>query len=68
MKPGQFRDMTVEELQREAAQLEQALFKLRLQKAIGQLEKPHKLRETRRDLARALTILRQKSAPAGEVE
>ncbi len=59
MKAGQLRDMTAAELQQEVAQLQEALFKLRLQKSIGQLEKPHKLGETRRNIARAMTILRQ---------
>ncbi len=60
MKAKQLRDMSDEDLQREAGELRRALFNLRLQKAIGQLEKPHKLGATRRDLARTLTILRQR--------
>ncbi len=60
MKATQLRDMSIEELQKEVLELKKALFNLRLQKAIGQLEKPHKLRETRKDLARALTVLRER--------
>ncbi len=60
MKAKQLRDMSDEDLRREAGELRRALFNLRLQKAIGQLEKPHKLGLTRRDLARTLTILRQR--------
>ncbi len=54
------RDMSDDELRRENGELRRALFNLRLQQAIGQLEKPHKLRETRRQLARVLTTLRQR--------
>ena len=60
MKARQVRDMSDEELARESRELRRALFNLRLQQAIGQLEKPHKLRETRRDLARVLTVTRQR--------
>ncbi len=65
MKIEEIRDKSVEELQRESHDLRRALFNLRLQKAIGQLEKPHKLREARRDLARVLTVLRQRAAGEG---
>jgi large subunit ribosomal protein L29 len=37
------------------------LFRLRIQKAMGQLEAPVKVREVRRDLARVKTLLTQKS-------
>ena len=60
MKASQLRDMSIEELKKEVLELKKALFNLRLQKAIGQLEKPHKLGETRKDLARALTVLRER--------
>jgi large subunit ribosomal protein L29 len=36
------------------------LFALRLQKVTGQLEKPSRVRELRKDLARVLTVLREK--------
>ncbi len=60
MKTTKLRDMGVDDLLREELSLRQALFNLRVQHAIGQLEKPHKLRQTRRDLAQILTALRQK--------
>lgn len=66
MKAKELRDMSPEELAREAGELRRALFNLRLQQAIGQLEKPHKLRSTRRDLARVLTVMRQKQINAAE--
>ena len=45
--------------------LNDPLFRLRIQKAMGQLDTPVKLREVRRDLARVKTVLRQRTAPAG---
>ncbi len=66
MKIRQLRDMSDDELRRERHELRRALFNLRLQKAIGQLEKPHKLGEARRDLARVLTLLRQRELAAAK--
>jgi large subunit ribosomal protein L29 len=60
MKASQFRDQTVEELQERERELSEQLFALRLQKVTGQLEKPSRMREVRRDLARVLTVLREK--------
>lgn len=60
MKTGKLRDMTDEELQRELDDLRRSLFNLRLQQATGQLEKPHRLSEARRDIARVQTFLRQR--------
>ena len=67
MKTTELREMTGEELRRESRELRRALFNLRLAQAIGQLEKPHKLSAARRDLARVLTVLRERELrPAGE--
>jgi large subunit ribosomal protein L29 len=60
MKASQFRDQTAEELQERERELSQQLFALRLQKVTGQLEKPARVREVRRDLARVMTVLREK--------
>jgi large subunit ribosomal protein L29 len=64
MKASQFRDLSVEELQDRERELSEQLFALRLQKVTGQLEKPHRVPEVRRDLARLLTVLREKRATA----
>jgi large subunit ribosomal protein L29 len=60
MKASQFRDQTVEELHERERELSEQLFALRLQKVTGQLEKPARVREVRRDLARVMTVLREK--------
>lgn len=66
LKPQKLRDMNDAELTREAEELRRSLFNLRVQKATGQLEKPHKLRETRRDIARVETILKQRLLQAAK--
>jgi large subunit ribosomal protein L29 len=60
MKASQFRDQTLEELRERERELSEQLFALRLQKVTGQLEKPARVRDVRRDLARVLTVLREK--------
>ncbi|HJX29521.1 MAG TPA: 50S ribosomal protein L29 [Thermoanaerobaculia bacterium] len=60
MKASQVRDQSVEELRERERELSEQLFALRLQQVTGQLEKPHRVREVRKDLARVLTILREK--------
>ncbi len=60
MKASAMREMTLEELQDKENELAQQLFVLRLQKVTGQVENPSKIQEARRDLARVLTIVREK--------
>jgi large subunit ribosomal protein L29 len=60
MKASQIRELTVEDLLDKERDLCEQLFALRLQKVTGQLEKPSRVREVRKDLARVLTILREK--------
>jgi large subunit ribosomal protein L29 len=54
-----FLDLTEPELEAKSRELRQELFNLRLQKATARLEKPHRLREIRRDIARCETRLTQ---------
>ncbi len=59
MKASEFQDMTKDELLQKLKELREALFNLRFQHATGQLENTAQLGKTRKDVARALTILRQ---------
>jgi large subunit ribosomal protein L29 len=61
MNPREIRDMTADEMRRKVADLQQELFNLRFQHEIGQLENRAKLRQTKRDIARLLTVLRDVS-------
>jgi large subunit ribosomal protein L29 len=60
MKARELRDKTVEELTAKEKELAEQLFALRLQKVTGQLEKPAKIRSARREMARVLTVSREK--------
>jgi large subunit ribosomal protein L29 len=62
MKATKMREQTVQELLDKERDLSEQLFALRLQKVTGQLEKPSRVREVRRDLARVLTVLREKES------
>jgi len=64
MKSEQIRELSQDDLRTKEKELHEQLFKLRFQKSIGQLENALKLRETRRDIARVKTVLRQKQGPA----
>jgi large subunit ribosomal protein L29 len=57
MKASEIREFPADELAETARELRERLFKLRFQLASGQMEKPQMIRNTRRDLARVLTIL-----------
>jgi large subunit ribosomal protein L29 len=60
MKVSELRIQSVEDLRERENELSEQLFALRLQKVTGQLEKPSRVRQVRRDLARVLTLLREK--------
>ena len=60
MKASELREMIPEELREKETDLAQQLFHLRLQKVTGQLENPARIQQTRRDLARVLTVLGEK--------
>ena len=66
MKVTEFRELGVDELQQRAKDMDDQLFRLRIQKSMGQLEAANKLKGLRRDLARVRTVLREKeTAQAG---
>jgi large subunit ribosomal protein L29 len=62
MKVGEIRELSVDELHGREQELDDQLFRLRIQKSMGQLEAPRKVRELRKDLARIKTILREKAS------
>ena len=61
---AELRDLSVEDLEERAKELEDQLFRMRLQQSLGQLDAPLKLRFTRRDLARVKTIISEKQRNA----
>ena len=64
MKAEVIREMSVEDVRAKEKELREQLFRLRLQKAVGQLDNALKMRETRRDIARIKTILGEKGKRA----
>jgi large subunit ribosomal protein L29 len=60
MKAAELHDLGVEELGARERELADQLFRMRIQKSMGQLEVPEKIRTVRRDLARVKTVMRQK--------
>ena len=62
MKATELRNLSVEELETKLAELKKELFNLRFQSAVNQLENPLKITEVKRDIARVLTVIREKNA------
>jgi len=65
MKASDFRNMTNEEIIRKVNGLKEELFHLRFQMATGQLENPARIRELRKQIARAKTVLRERELGIG---
>jgi large subunit ribosomal protein L29 len=64
VKASELREMTDRELQDRLRQARDELFRLRFQHATKQLGNPGRLSEVRRDVARILTLLRQREQAA----
>ena len=62
MKAEDVRAMSADQLNDELLKLKKERFNLRFQRATGQLENTTRMRDVRRDIARILTIARQKRA------
>jgi large subunit ribosomal protein L29 len=62
MKPTELREMSLEELAGKLGDLREELGNLNFQHATGQLENPMRLPQTKKDIARVLTVMRQKEA------
>ncbi len=59
MKTSEIRDMTLDEMQNKISDLKEELFNLRFQHEIGQLENPQRMKQTKKDIARMGTILKE---------
>ena len=62
MKIAEVRDLAVDELRQREKDMDDQLFRLRIQKSMGQLEAAHKVKSVRRDLARIKTVLSEKES------
>ena len=56
---SEIRDMNIDEMEQKLSDLKEELFNLSFQHEIGQLENPQRMKETKRDIARIKTIIRE---------
>ena len=66
MKAAEIRNMSASELDAKLRELKDELFKLRFQQAINQLDNPQKIVETRKTIARLMTVIREKEIQAAK--
>jgi large subunit ribosomal protein L29 len=64
MKGEKWREMSDEELRQKIAELTEELFNLRVQLALGVAKNPARVTQTKRDRARAMTVLRERAVGA----
>jgi len=60
MKANELRNMTHDEISQKVRSLKKDLFDLRTQGEAGRIEKPHRIREIRKDIARCETVAKEK--------
>src|SRR2546422_5438272 len=66
MKPAKWRDLSEDEMRQKVRELSEEVFNLRFQLSMGVAKNPSRLSQARRDVARALTILREQGARSEE--
>ena len=60
MKTNELRNLTTEELNKKVTECKEELFNLRMQKATGMIEKPSRINDLRKEVARIKTILNER--------
>ncbi len=68
MKSNEIRNMTEAEIGQKLLSLKEQLFKLRSEITTGHVERPHRFRIIKKDIARCNTILKEKSGETGKGE
>jgi large subunit ribosomal protein L29 len=66
MKVKEIRTMAVNEIESKLNELKDKLFKQKFQKTLGQTESPYKIRQTKRDIAKLMTILTEMRSKDGK--
>jgi len=64
MRATELRELTVDELGQRESELKRKLFNLRFQRASGELDNTAELKKTRRDIARVMTVIRERAQEA----
>ncbi len=67
MKAKELRELSNAELEKKVAEFKSELFNLRFQLATGQLENPMRIREVKKNIARAKTILRERELKSAKM-
>lgn len=62
MKAEELRKLSSEDLNKKLDELKEELFRLRFQLQINQLDNPNKIPETKRNIARVLTVMNEKNS------
>ena len=62
IKANELRNMTADEIKLKIEGLKKDLFNLRTEAKAGRIEKPHKINEARKDIARCETVIKEKIA------
>ena len=60
MKMGEIRKLTTEDLNKKLEENKKELFNLRFSSATGNLEKPHRIKELRHEVAKIKTVIRER--------
>ncbi len=68
MNAAELREKSVEKLNDQLAELKKELFHLRFQLAINQLDNPTRINAVKKDIARVMTVIREKEILANKVE
>ena len=66
VKAPAFREMNADEIRARVAELREDLFNLRFRNTMKQLDNPLKIRESRREMSRLLTVLKEKERVAAK--
>jgi large subunit ribosomal protein L29 len=66
MKVKEIRTMSANEMESKLTELKDKLFKQKFQKTLGQAESPYKIRQTKRDIAKLMTILTEMRSKDGK--
>ena len=64
IRANELRNMTADEIRLKIEALKKELFNLRTEAKAGRIEKPHKIKEARKNVARCETIVREKEIQA----
>ena len=64
LKANEIRNLSMEELNKQLADLKEEFFNLRFQKATGQLANPISIRDIKKDIARVKTVIKEQELAA----